>query len=94
VLRGLGERRIVERARQARQRPPGRFAIALGQRKPGQIQQRGLAELTALSAPHINPLLKEVWNFGHSSPTVPGPPNFVGAPIYFGDQGNIIAEWN
>ena len=46
-----------------------------------------LVPTAALPAPYISPLLQEVWSFGRSSPTVPGPPNFVGAPIYFGDRG-------
>lgn len=53
-----------------------------------------LVPTPALTAPYISPLLQEVWTFGHSSPTFPGPPNFVGAPIYFGDQGNVIVQFN
>jgi hypothetical protein len=53
-----------------------------------------LVPTQAVPAPYISPLLLEVVAFGRSIPTFPGPPNFVGAPIYFGDQGNVIVQFN
>ena len=53
-----------------------------------------LVPTPALPPPHISPLLQEFWAFGRSISTFPGPPNFVGAPIYLGDQGNVIFQFN